>query len=253
MMGRLEHKVAIVLGASAERGTGWAIAEELARRGAKVAVAARRKDRLDTLAERIGGAAFACDIANERDVIAMLDGVRDRFGEIDIAVNSSGQRMRNLIKDLDAEQINTALAVNFLGPFYFVKHAAARMHDQGSIILISSYSAVQPVLPHAAYACAKAATDCLVRYAAIEYAPRGIRVNSILPGPIKSEMVEAAFARPGVEAALAREIPLGRVGVPQDYADAVCWLAGPAFVTGLNIPVLGGGQMTRMPRPDELP
>lgn len=252
-MSNLQDKVAIVLGASAEGGTGWAVAEELARRGAKVAVAARKKDRLDALAERIGGIAIACDIASESDVEQLISRTLAHFGAIDIAVNCAAARSPSMLADLDSAQIGQSLAVNFMGPFHFVKKLAAVMREGGSIILFSSYSAVQPVLPHAAYACAKAATDCLVRYAAIEYAPRGIRVNSIQPGPIKSEMVAETFARPGVEAALAREIPLGRVGLPQDYADAVAWLAGPAFVTGLNLPVLGGGQMTRMPRPDEMP
>jgi len=249
----LQGKVAIVLGASAERGTGWAIAEELARQGAKVAVAARRRDKLDVLAKRINGAAFTCDSAKPTDIVALIDGVREQMGPIDIAVNCAASRLHSLIADLSAEQLQASLDTNFLAHFHFVKHSAANMRDGGSIILISSYSAVQPVLPHAGYACAKAATDCLVRYAALEYGPRGIRVNSIQPGPIKSEMVQDAFSRPGVEAALAREIPLGRVGLPEDYAYTVAWLAGPAFVTGLNLPVLGGGQLTRMPRPDELP
>lgn len=252
-MSELNGKAAIVLGASAEGGTGWAVAEELARRGAKVAVAARNKDNLDRLAAKIDGVAFACDVASKEQIDGLVDATADKFGGIDIAVNCAAARAPSLIADLDAGQVGESLAVNFVGPFHFVQKLGARMRDGGSIILFSSYSAVQPVLPHAAYACAKAATDCLVRYAAIEFAPRGIRVNSIQPGPIKSEMVAETFARPGVEEALAREIPLGRVGLPQDYADAVAWLAGPAFVTGLNIPVLGGGQMTRMPRPDEMP
>lgn len=249
----LTGKIAVVLGASAERGTGWAIAEELAHRGAKVVVAARTKSKLDVLAERIGGAAFACDSGKEEDIAKLFANARAQFGAIDIAVNSAASRLHGLIADLTTEQVQASLDVNFLAHFHFVKHAAANMRDGGSIIVISSYSAVQPVLPHAGYACAKAATDCLVRYAALEFGARGIRVNSIQPGPIKSDMVQDAFARPGVEAALAREIPLGRVGLPSDYANTVAWLADSPFVTGLNMPVLGGGQLTRMPRPDELP
>jgi NAD(P)-dependent dehydrogenase (short-subunit alcohol dehydrogenase family) len=91
-----------------------------------------------------------------------------------------------------------------------------------------------------------------VRYAALEYAPRGIRVNSIQPGPIKTEMASHLFAAPGAEAAFAREIPLGRVGQPEDYARVVVALAGPGYITGVNLPVSGGMHLTRPPRQDEL-
>jgi NAD(P)-dependent dehydrogenase (short-subunit alcohol dehydrogenase family) len=129
---------------------------------------------------------------------------------------------------------------------------AANMNDGGSITLITSSSGQQAVLPYFAYACAKAATDCLVRYAALEFGARGIRVNSVLPGPIKTELSKPLFDQPGIEAMYAREVPLGRIGLPSDYADVVLWLSGSAFVTGLNLPVSGGNQLTRAPREDEV-
>ena len=95
-------------------------------------------------------------------------------------------------------------------------------------------------------------TDCLVRYAAVEYGPRKIKVNSILPGPIMSKMTSAMLNLPGHMEQLEREIPLNRVGYPEDDADAVQWLVGP-FVAGLNIPVAGGLQLARFPYPDEVP
>jgi len=134
-----------------------------------------------------------------------------------------------------------------------VRSIAAATTDAGSIVLITTQSAVQPLMPQFAYGCSKAATDCLVRYAALEFGPRGIRVNSIQPDPIASSLSQAWFDLPGVEAAFAREVPLGRVGRPSDYADAVLWLAGSPFVTGTNIPVSGGNQLSRLPRNDELP
>jgi NAD(P)-dependent dehydrogenase (short-subunit alcohol dehydrogenase family) len=78
-------------------------------------------------------------------------------------------------------------------------------------------------------------------------------VNSILPGAIRSEAARGLLAIPGVEAILSRDVPLGRIGEPADYANAVLWLAGPAFVTGLNLPVSGGLQLTRSPFPSEMP
>jgi len=177
----------------------------------------------------------------------------EEFGPIDIAVNSAARPIIGPIATTELEQIQRSLDVNFLGQVHFVRHMAKAMNDGGSIILISSSSAAQPVLPFFPYACAKAATDCLVRYAALEYGPRGIRVNSILPGPIKTELAAAIFAAPGAEAVFEREIPLGRVGVPQDFADVVLWLAGPGYVSGVNLPVSGGMHLTRAPRGDEMP
>ena len=122
-----------------------------------------------------------------------------------------------------------------------------------SIVLFSSMAASQPMEYVYSYACAKAATDCLVRYAAAEYGPHGIKVNSIQPGPIRSDMASALWAVQGMEESFVREVPLRRIGEPEDYADAALWLAGPSFVTGLNIPVSGGNHMTRMPYLSERP
>lgn len=253
MAGRLEGKAAVVLGCSACGGTGWAIAEGLAAEGARVMVVARRKAPLEELAARIGGVLQVCDIADPAQVQALGEAARAAFGAIDIAVNAAGLPVMGTIAELDDESVHAALDVNYIGNIHFIRHMAAAMNDGGSIVIISSSSAAQPMAPYFAYACAKAAGDCLIRYAALEYGPRRIRVNSILPGPIKSDMARSLFEIPGAEEAFAREIPLGRIGHPQDYADTVLWLSGPAFVTGLNLPVSGGNQLTRSPRPDELP
>lgn len=249
----LAGKVAVVLGASAEGGTGWAIAEALAAQGAKVVVGARTEAPLKRLAAKIGGTAIVCDAGNEAQVAALAHGARSRYGKLDIAVNSAGLPVMTLVANTTQAQLEDAVRVNFFGNVYFVKHMAEAIGSDGSIVIISSMSTTHPVFPHYAYACAKSASDCLVRYAALEYGPRRIRVNSILPGPIKSEMAKEAFAIPGFEAAYTREVPLGRVGYPEDFANGVLFLAGPSFVTGLNLQLNGGNQLTRFPYLSELP
>jgi NAD(P)-dependent dehydrogenase (short-subunit alcohol dehydrogenase family) len=122
----------------------------------------------------------------------------------------------------------------------------------GSVILLSSMSATHPSPLMFAYSCAKAATDCLVRFAAIEYGARRIKVNSILPCAVRSDMVKEIFATPGFEEAYASEVPLGRVGEPRDVADAALWLAGPSYVTGLNLQMNGGNHLTRYPKLSEI-
>ena len=249
----LRGKVAVVLGASAEAGTGWAIAEALAEAGVKVVVGARSAKPLQTLAERIQGLAMVCDAGNEQQVEALLHGAIEHYGRLDIAVNASGLPVMSLIADCSNDQLAAAINVNYMANVHFVKYAAREMTDGGSIVIISSLSTTHPVFPNFPYACAKAATDCLVRYAAMEFGPRGIRVNSILPAGIVSDLSKVLFANPEVMKRFASEVPMGRVGYPKDFANAVLWLAGPAYVTGLNLPVCGGNQLTRFPFTRELP
>jgi NAD(P)-dependent dehydrogenase (short-subunit alcohol dehydrogenase family) len=249
----LENKVAIVLGASAEGGTGWAVAEHLSAAGAEVIVAARREAPLRALAARIGGIAVRCDAAREEQIAALAGVVKEQFGGIDIAINCAASPVLGLIGESKLASLQRSLDVNFLAHVVFVREIAAIMRDGGSITLFSTSSAAQPLLGFFPYACAKAATDCLVRYAALEYGGRGIRVNSILPGPIKTEMAQHIFAVPGAEQVFEREIPLGRVGVPEDFARMAVMLSGPHYLSGVNLPVSGGMQLTRAPRQDELP
>lgn len=247
----LNGKVAVVLGASAPGGTGWAIAEALAGAGARIVVAARSYDRLEELARRTNGLAVRCDAGTPDDIRALATAAVDAFGPIDIAVNAVGSPTTGTIADATDEAINEPLQIEYIGNIHFIRHMSAAMNDGGSITIISSMSAERPTPPYFTYACAKAATDCLVRYAALELGARGIRVNSILPGLIKSDMGAQIFAIPGAEEMLAREVPLGRVGLPSDFADAVLWLAGSPYITGAQLPVNGGRQLTRGTRPDE--
>lgn len=252
-MGVLAGKVAIVLGASAPGGSGWAIAERFAAEGAKLVVGARRSGPLDELARKTGGIAQMCDVAREEDVAALVARAVEAFGGLDVAVNAAGLPMGGTIAHSPVGDARAAMEVNYFGCLHFIRHSAEAMKNGGSIVLFSSLAAAQPMECVYSYGCAKAATDCLVRYAAAEYGPKGIKINSILPGPIRSDMASGLWAVAGMEEAYAREIPLGRIGETSDYAEAALWLAGPSFVTGLNLHVSGGNQLTRMPTLSERP
>lgn len=250
---QLKDKVAIVLGASAQAGTGWAIAERFAKEGAKVIVAARREAPLQVLAESIGGIAQTCDLASEEDIAALAQTAIDRFGRLDIAVNAGGMPLGGTVANTPTEDAVRSMNVNYLGNVHFIRHMAKAMGEGGSIILFSSLASTHVIEHVYSYACAKAATDCLVRYAALEYGGQGVKVNSILPGAIRSEMSSALWSVSGMEQSYQAEVPLGRIGEPTDFADAALWLAGPSFVTGLNLPVCGGNQLLRFPRMSERP
>lgn len=243
-------KVAVVLGASS--GVGWATAEMLVARGAKVVVSARREERLRQLSGKIGVAWKRCDVADEHEVQLLSQFARETYGPIDIAVNCVGMPLGGTIAEQDSDVLRTEVAVNFLGNVWFIRHMASVMNDGGSIILFSSMAATHPMPPFFGYACSKAAADAMVKYAAMEYGPRGIRVNSILPGAIRTEMAAGIFSNPEMEKIFTKEVPLGRVAEAEDIADAVLWLAGPnAYITGCNLDISGGNQLTRFPRSDE--
>jgi NAD(P)-dependent dehydrogenase (short-subunit alcohol dehydrogenase family) len=246
-------KVAVVLGASASAGCGWAIAEALAAKGAKVVVGARRYELLKTLADGIGGTPVACDATKEDQVRALAETALKTYGKVDIAITTAGERARGLVADATTELVQRGLEGNFFSQFFFVKHMARAIKENGSIVLFSTVCTTHTFLPMFPHACAKAAADCLVRYAALEYGPQRIRVNSILPGAIMTEMGRPTFSIPGMTEAWAKEVPLGRIGEPRDFVDAALWLAGSSFVTGLNLHVSGGHQLTRLPYIEEMP
>lgn len=248
----LDDKVAIVLGASARGGTGWVTAETLAAAGAKVVVGARSIEPLRQLADEIGGTAVQCDMASPEDIAHLVDVAMETHGKIDVAVSAAAQVARGLILDIDPATVQRSFDVNFMGQFHFVRNVAARMTRGGAITLISSAGAAQPVADRFAYGCAKAATDTLARHAAVEFGPRGIRVNSILPGPIRTPLLQDVLEKPGVEAAFVREIPIGRIAEPKDVAETILWLSVSSYLTGLNLPVSGGMHLMRPPRAEDL-
>jgi NAD(P)-dependent dehydrogenase (short-subunit alcohol dehydrogenase family) len=252
-MNDLHGKVAVVLGASAEAGSGWAIAEALAEHGAKVVVGARSEAPLRVLADKIGGTAVVCDVGDEQQVEKVARTALEQYGGLDIAVNSAGRSVLKYISDCDDDDLQLTVQTNYYGNVYFVKHMAKAIGRDGSIVIVSSLSTTRPAVPNFTYACAKAATDCMVRYAALEYGPVNIRVNSLLPGPIVSDMTRELMSGPGVVETFQKEVPLGRLGYPRDYADATLWLAGQAYITGAQIPICGGMQLNRFPFVQEFP
>jgi NAD(P)-dependent dehydrogenase (short-subunit alcohol dehydrogenase family) len=252
-MNDLSGKVAVVLGASAEGGTGWGVAEGLAAKGAKVVVAARSFEPLKKLAAKINGLAVQCDAGCEADIKALKDKTLEKYGKLDIAINSAATPTLGLISGTTTELLQQGVQVNYFGMAFFVRYMAEAMQGPGSIVLISSMSVTHPIFPHYAYACGKAATECLVKYAALEYGPRQIRVNCIRIATVMSEMAKAHYLTPGVSERFIHEIPLGRLGQPADMADAVVWLSGPAYITGSILDISGGNQINRFPFIEELP
>jgi len=247
-MSRFEEKVAIVLGASDRASMGGAIARRLADEGAKVIVSARSLDRCQELANEIGGLAVRCDITAEDQVAALGQTAIDTFGRLDIAINCVGEAVMGYIAETDEDTLRHSTDLHFIGPFFFIKQMAARMKHGGSIVTLSSITASLTFPNHAAYMGAKAGTDHIVRVAATEYGPQGIKVNSVSPGFTESPMTKDFLAIPGVRDAFEEEIPLGRLNTVDDVSATALWLCSDeAYLTGQNLHPSGGNTLRRLP------
>ena len=249
-MGQLTGKVAVVVGASGQKNFGSSIARRLAKAGAKVVVSARRKEPLEALASEIGGLAIACDVTDESQIANLFSTAKSEFGRVDIAVNSAGGMGGGPIADATAEDMLPTLQVSFIGAILIFKHAAANMDNGGSIITISSLTARLPGPGLGIYAGARAGVDYALKVAAIEYADKKIRFNSIAAGLIETDMTAGLFAMPGLVEGFTSVIPAGRMGTVDDIAEAALWLADDntsGFVNGQLIDLAGGQQMGRLP------
>ncbi len=249
-MARLDGKVAVVIGASGQQNFGSAIARRFAEEGAKVVVAGRRQELLDSLAEEIGGLGVATDATDETAIENLFTTAKSEYGRVDIAVNSAGGIAFCNIADITAEQIQPSLDLSFIGAILFFKHAAAAMEDGGSVMTISSLTARLPAKGYSAYAGARAGVDYVVKIAASEYAEKKVRFNSIAAGLINTDMTADLLSTPGVEDMFIANIPCGRMGTVEDIAETALYLAddkASGFINGQLIDVSGGQAMGGLP------
>lgn len=250
----LKGKSTVVLGASAEGGSGWAIAERFAEEGAHVVVGARRLEGVQALAKKIGGTAVRCDVGREDQVIEMAELAERTYGKIDVAILAGGTPFVGTIDSIDSKDFAESATINFLGPFYFIKHMARHMKDDSAMVLLSTMGSTHPITGYVAQCSAKGGATSLTKYAALEYAARGIRINSLLLGVIESPMNDAMKANKEAWDTLMKEIPLKRAVQPKEVAEVCLWLSLPNVpITGLGIYVDNGNHLRRFPQPEEMP
>ncbi len=249
-MSDLTGKTAVIMGASGEANFGSASARRFAEAGANVVVAARRLDALESLAEEIGGLAVACDITDEAQIENLFSQATAKYGNVDIALNSSGIHAHMNIAELTRDEILPTLEVSFIGALLFFKHAAAAMQNGGSVITVSSLTSRLPGQGYSVYSGTRAGIDYAIKNAALEYADQGIRFNSIAAGLIETDMTAGLFAMPGVVDTFTAMNPCRRMGTIQDFAETALWLAdgkASGFINGHVIDLAGGQQMGQLP------
>ncbi|MBL8859500.1 MAG: 3-oxoacyl-[acyl-carrier-protein] reductase [Planctomycetes bacterium] len=240
----LEGKVAVVTGAS--RGIGRAIAERLAARGAKVACVATTADRASETARNCSGltegaAAYGVDVSSSAAVATLVDQIQKELGGLDILVNNAGITKDQLLLRMSEEDFDRVIEVNLKGTWNFMKSSArALMKSKGRVVNIGSVVGLTGNAGQANYAASKAGVVGLTKSMAKELAGRGVCVNCIAPGYIATDMTSAID--PKAAEALKTEIPLGRIGEPDDIARTVEFLVGPGgdYVTGQTLVVDGG-------------
>lgn len=251
-MARLEGKIALVTGGA--KGIGFAIARAFLAEGASVALAARTKEQSSAAAARLDGDVLpiALDTTNDsqwRDAVAEVD---HRWGGLNVLVNCAGVTIGANLVDTDDATWNQHMDVNVRGPFMGCRAALELMKRDGkpgSIVNIASAFGVRVTPGFASYSVSKAALIAMTRVLALECAAQKlpIRVNSVIPGGTETEMFEQELRRTGLErekayALFAKIHPLGRIGKPEEVAEAAVWLASDAssFTTGVELTVDGG-------------
>lgn len=240
------RRSALVTGAS--RGIGRAIAAALAREGWAVCVNyLERRDAAETLVSDLrsqgrAAMAFQADVADRAAVESMVRAASEILGPVELLVNNAGISHQGLFQDVDDALWDRLLAVNLTGPRNAVRAVLPHMlaEKRGCIVNISSIWGLRGGSCEAAYACTKAAVIGLTRSLALELAPSGIRVNCVAPGCTETDMVRALGEE--TRAMLAEETPLGRLGRPEDVAEAVAFLASEkaGFITGQVLTADGG-------------
>lgn len=254
MTRELDGKVAIVTGGS--RGIGRAVAARLGQAGAAVVISARGADELERVAaalrsEGIEAAACAADLGDSAACGRLVGFTAERYGGVDILVNNAGIGSFGSAEQVSEERWREVMAINLDGVLFMSKHAIPRMRRRGggAIVNVASVHSFATLGERIGYVTSKTAVLGMTRGMALNHGKDGIRVNAVCPGPILTPLLRKSwglmFPERDADEVLAEQggkLPLGRLGRPEDIAEAVLFLAGPrsAWITGTDLKVDGG-------------
>ncbi len=240
-------KVVVVIGGTS--GINRGIAELFARHGARVAVASRTKQKVDETVEalkKLGADAmgFTADVREPEAIDAGLEGVYQRFGAFDVLVSGAAGNFPALADELSWNGFKSVIDIDLRGTFHVMKSAFPRLRKPGACVInISAPQAMIPMKAQVHVCAAKAGVDMITRTLALEWGAHGVKVNSIVPGPIDGTEGMARLAPDdAAREMVTRGVPLGRFGNPDDIGNACLFLASDlgSYITGVVLPVDGG-------------
>ena len=244
---RLGGKICLVSGGG--RGIGAAVSRVFAREGASVAIGGILENEARRVADEIfelGGRSvpLSLDVGREQDWERAVRSVVDSFGKLDVLVNNAGIFQRATVEETSADEWDRVMEVNARGVFLGSRAVIPAMREAGggSIVNISSIAGLVGTPIGTAYNASKGAVRLLTKSTAVQYAGEGIRVNSVHPGPVSTDIIPSLFPTPEARKERLARTPLGRFGTPEDVAYAVLFLASDesSFITGSELVIDGG-------------
>ena len=243
-METLKGKIALVTGGNS--GIGYATAKELKAEGAEVIITGRRHEAVANAAAQLGITGLVSDQGKVAAIEELAAEVSEKFGKIDILFINAGVTGGAAIEGATEKDFDYVMDVNFKGAFFTLSRFIPHLNDGASVVFLSSNVASMNAANVSIYASGKAALNSVMKIAAVELAPRKIRVNAISPGPTETEILNKLGlnekARKALDDSMIERTPLKKIGTAEDVAKLVVYLSGAAssFITGAEIVIDGG-------------
>ncbi|WP_343615935.1 SDR family oxidoreductase [Flavobacterium sp.] len=243
-MNNLKDKVAVITGGNS--GIGYATAKELKEQGAKVIITGRRKEAIEKASQELGVTSVTADQSSVLDIENLVSKVKEDFGAVDILFINAGIAGLGTIEQTSEELYDSIMNVNLRGAYFTLSKFIPVLKDGASVVFLSSNTASMPGPGSSVYSASKTALNSVMKSAALELAPRKIRVNSVSPGPTETEVMNKVgldeSTVKGIMEVVVEKVPLKEMGKAEDVAKMVSYLSTDAakFITGADFIMDGG-------------
>ncbi|WDF65364.1 SDR family oxidoreductase [Flavobacterium sp. KACC 22763] len=243
-MENLKNKTAVITGGNS--GIGYATAKQLKEQGANIIITGRRKEAIEKAALELGVTAITADQSNISDIEKLAEKVKADFGSVDILFINAGIAGLGTIEQTTEELYDSIMNVNLKGAFFTLSKFIPILNDGASVVFLSSNTASMPGPGSSVYSASKTALNSFMRSAALELAPRKIRVNSVSPGPTQTEVMNKVgldeTTVKGIMDVVVEKVPLKQMGRAEDVGQMVSYLSSDAavFMTGADVIMDGG-------------